>query len=478
MNEERPYPENNSGDLPESPAHDATDSAVSPDPDVSAAHASSPDRDRDPGPDDSVPAARPDRAPADGTEAHPAPVPAPDADKDDEDEDQSPVWIPEPDKLLLSLLFASTEYLDARSLREIMGPEWDTPRLRQLVRKLNRDLEGGEYPFEIAETDGTFRLRTLPKYFPWTRRLFKEAAPRRLSQAALETLAIVAYKQPVTKAEIEAIRGVNVDGSMKTLLDKRLIDIGRRTDTLGQAFTYHTTREFMRYFGINRVPDDLPRLSEFEGILNAQSLIPQMGDDGEIQEITRPDEDGEQLTLGVGGVESAAPAPAADASDGDGAEAGEASGFGDDDFEDEDESEDGNDPSDEDEDLVDEDDEDSDDDEDDDESGEDDDLDDEDDQDSDDDDDDESDEGDLDVEDDDEDEDALEDDDDDESDEDDDLDDEDDEESDDEDDDALEDDEEEEEEEEDHEPVDDMDASGEDASRPRDAEADGAGRAG
>lgn len=219
--------------------------------------------------------------------------------EEDADAESAPVWIPEPDKLLLSLLFASHEYLDARSLREIMGPEWDTPRLRQLVRKLNRDLEAGELPFEIAETEGTLRLRTLPRYFPWTRKLFKEGAPRRLSQAALETLAIVAYKQPVTKAEVESIRGVNVDGSMKTLLDKKLIDIGRRSDALGQAFTYHTTRDFMRYFGISRVPDDLPRLSEFEGILNAQSLIPQMDEAGELREVTRPDDDPEQLTLGM-----------------------------------------------------------------------------------------------------------------------------------------------------------------------------------
>jgi segregation and condensation protein B len=109
----------------------------------------------------------------------------------------------------------------------------------------------------------------------------------------------VAYKQPVTKAEIESIRGVNVDGSLKTLLDKKLIDIGRRSDSLGQAFTYHTSREFMRYFGINRVPDDLPRLSEFEGILNAQSLIPQMGPDGEVHEAERPDPEPEQLSLGM-----------------------------------------------------------------------------------------------------------------------------------------------------------------------------------
>jgi segregation and condensation protein B len=210
-----------------------------------------------------------------------------------------PEWTPPPDKLLLSLLFASNEYLDGRALREIMGAEWDLPKMRRMVRDLNAGFEASELPFEIAETDGTFRLRTRPQYYPWTRKLFKDGAPRRLSQAALETLAIVAYKQPVTKAEIESIRGVNVDGSMKTLLDRRLIDIGRRSDALGQAFTYHTTRDFMRYFGISRVPDDLPRLSEFEGILNAQALIPQMSPEGqaEVTEIGEPDP--EQMSLGM-----------------------------------------------------------------------------------------------------------------------------------------------------------------------------------
>jgi segregation and condensation protein B len=223
-----------------------------------------------------------------------------------------PEWTPPPDKLLLSLLFASHEYLEGRALREIMGAEWDLAKLRRLVRDLNTGFENSELPFEIAETDGTFRMRTRPQYYPWTRKLFKDGAPRRLSQAALETLAIVAYKQPVTKAEIEAIRGVNVDGSMKTLLDRRLIDIGRRSDALGQAFTYHTTRDFMRYFGISRVPDDLPRLSEFEGILNAQSLIPQMSPDGEAQVLEAVEPDPEQMSLGMGREESGAESPDAE----------------------------------------------------------------------------------------------------------------------------------------------------------------------
>jgi segregation and condensation protein B len=218
----------------------------------------------------------------------------------EEEAEALPEWTPPPDKLLLSLLFASNEYLDGRALREIMGTEWDLTKLRRLARDLNAGFESAEMPFEIAETDGTFRLRTRPQYYPWTRKLFKDGAPRRLSQAALETLAIVAYKQPVTKAEVESIRGVNVDGSMKTLLDRRLIDIGRRSDALGQAFTYHTTRDFMRYFGINRVPDDLPRLSEFEGILNAQSLIPQMDQGGEAHFVEIDDPDPEQLSLGMG----------------------------------------------------------------------------------------------------------------------------------------------------------------------------------
>ena len=217
--------------------------------------------------------------------------------------EEIPAWTPEPHQLLCALLFASQEYQNARQLREILGEEWDTPRLRQLVKTLNQSLDAAGMPFEIVEVEGTFRMRTLAKLFPWVRRLFKEPPPRRLSQAALETLAIVAYKQPITKAEVESIRGVNVDGSLKTLLDKKLIDIGRRSEGMGHAFTYHTTREFMRYFGINRIPDDLPRLSEFEGILNAQALIPQVDSQGQMHSVERPEPDAEQMSLGepIGG---------------------------------------------------------------------------------------------------------------------------------------------------------------------------------
>jgi len=206
-------------------------------------------------------------------------------------------WTPEPEKLFSALLFASQEYLSGRILKEIMGDDWDLPSLRRLTKAVNKKFEEQEMPFEVAEVDGTFRIRTRTQYYPWTRKLFRDANPRRLSQASLETLAIIAYKQPITKAEIESIRGVNVDGCMKSLLEKKLVDVNGRTDAMGGAFTYSTTREFMRYFGINRVPDDLPRLSEFEAIVNAQALIPQIAADGTIVEVNQEEPDGEQMSL-------------------------------------------------------------------------------------------------------------------------------------------------------------------------------------
>ncbi len=214
-----------------------------------------------------------------------------------EAEEAEIAWTPEPDKLLCALLFASQDYLSGKALKEIMGDDWDLPSLRRLVKETNRKLEEQSQAFELVEVDGTFRVRTRTQYYPWVRRLFKDSNPRRLSQASLETLAIIAYKQPITKAEIESIRGVNVDGCMKSLLEKKLVDVNGRTDAMGGAFTYSTTREFMRYFGVNRVPDDLPRLTEFEAIVNAQALIPQIGPDGSIIEGDQQEPDGEQMSL-------------------------------------------------------------------------------------------------------------------------------------------------------------------------------------
>ncbi len=253
------------------------------------------DPDQNPVPDASEPHAAPVENPE--AEGEPAALAVTETAEAAEGEEAVSAWIPEPEKLFTALLFASQDYLSGRVLKEIMGDDWDLPSLRRLAKAVNKKFEEQEMAFEVAEVDGTFRIRTRTQYYPWVRKLFRDSNPRRLSQASLETLALIAYKQPITKAEIESIRGVNVDGCMKSLLEKKLVDVNGRTDAMGGAFTYSTTREFMRYFGINRVPDDLPRLSEFEAIVNAQALIPQIAADGTVMEISQEEPDGEQMSL-------------------------------------------------------------------------------------------------------------------------------------------------------------------------------------
>jgi segregation and condensation protein B len=104
-----------------------------------------------------------------------------------------------------------------------------------------------------------------PENETWVKKMYQERTKQKLSTAALETLAITAYKQPITRVEIEAIRGVNVDGVVRKLTDLGLIKIGGRKDVVGKPFLYITTRKFLEYFGINTLKD-LPKLEEFAAL--------------------------------------------------------------------------------------------------------------------------------------------------------------------------------------------------------------------
>lgn len=184
---------------------------------------------------------------------------------------------PSQEQLFLSLLFVSNDLVTLKLAREILvDAELTARQLEKLARSLDVSLEQQGSPFTVAGLANGYRLRTRPEYYPLLRPLFKEQQARRLSQAAVETLAVIAYKQPITKAEIEAIRGVAADGALKKLLEKRLITVSGRSDQPGRALTYGTTREFLEYFGIRKVPDDLPRLAEFEDLVQSKALLPQM----------------------------------------------------------------------------------------------------------------------------------------------------------------------------------------------------------
>lgn len=177
--------------------------------------------------------------------------------------------------ILQALVFASPDVVTVKRIREIVGDFVDQRMVTEAMQMANDNLNSINAPFEIVEHAGGFRFRTRNTYYPWVRKLFPDLNARRLSQAALETLSVVAYKQPITRAELESVRGVSCDGPLRSLLEKKLIALGERSDAVGNAYTYVTTQDFLKYFGINRIPEDLPRLSEFDDLLQAGALVPQ-----------------------------------------------------------------------------------------------------------------------------------------------------------------------------------------------------------
>ena len=121
----------------------------------------------------------------------------------------------------------------------------------------------------VDEAAGGVRLVTRPELHDWLRRFFESGAGTKLSMAALETLAIVAYRQPVTAPEIQELRGVNPTGVLKTLLERRLVRISGRKEVVGKPFLYATTREFLLHFGLGSLKD-LPPLEELEEVLGGE----------------------------------------------------------------------------------------------------------------------------------------------------------------------------------------------------------------
>lgn len=160
-----------------------------------------------------------------------------------------------------ALLFAAEEPLPASRLASIL--EETTPgMIDDLVAELNADYLREGRAFHIRTIAGGYRLLTRPEYALWVK-LLQHASRPRLSQAALETLSIVAYRQPVARTELEAIRGVNVDGVLKTLVERDLVRIAGRAEGIGRPLLYATTPHFLEYFGLPDL-DALPRPEEVE----------------------------------------------------------------------------------------------------------------------------------------------------------------------------------------------------------------------
>jgi segregation and condensation protein B len=163
--------------------------------------------------------------------------------------------------IIEAMLFVSDKPLFVNEIKGVLE-EFDGRDIKDMVSELVKEYEETQRAFSIKEIAGGFQIVTDPMLAPWLKKLYKTSGLDRLTGPSLETLAIIAYKQPVTKPEIEAIRGVNVDGVLKTLIEKNLVRIAGRKETVGRPILYGTTSEFLQYFGLGSL-EELPNMEEF-----------------------------------------------------------------------------------------------------------------------------------------------------------------------------------------------------------------------
>lgn len=165
-------------------------------------------------------------------------------------------------KELLSYLKAATASAPESSLMASAPlTQIEEKDLLEALEELRHHLRVTERSYELRETSLGWQLVTLSFFAPWVRQLFPEARPSRLSPPALETLAIIAYRQPITRADIEAVRGVAVDGVVQTLLERGLISISGRSELPGKPLLYATSQLFLDHFGLRNL-EELPNASE------------------------------------------------------------------------------------------------------------------------------------------------------------------------------------------------------------------------
>jgi segregation and condensation protein B len=181
-----------------------------------------------------------------------------------------------------ALLFVSGDPLPLRRLSEILETDLDIVKLA--LDDLAADYAAKPGGLQLLEVAGGYQLRTRQDHAVYVRRMLERKKKITISGPALETLAIIAYRQPLTRAEIEAIRGVSVDGVLRSLLDKRLVKVAGVKEVPGRPNLYKTTRMFLEFFGLNSLAD-LPPIEQLENTFSSQSQVeeePPVSPDGTV----------------------------------------------------------------------------------------------------------------------------------------------------------------------------------------------------
>ena len=179
-------------------------------------------------------------------------------------------------RIVEGLIFISGHPVTLKRLTEVVG-ELEAPAIRQVIDELNAEYLQAAHAFRIQEVAGGYQLATDPQLAPWVKRLLQLPRESLLSKAALEALAIIAYRQPLTKAEIEAIRGVDGTATLETLLERQFVRVVGRKETPGRPLLYGTTDEFLRHFGLKSVKE-LPPMpqgtTEIPGLNSPEDSTP------------------------------------------------------------------------------------------------------------------------------------------------------------------------------------------------------------
>lgn len=165
-----------------------------------------------------------------------------------------------------ALIFAADKPISLQEMKEVLGGI-DGQAVREVIGSLQEEYESQRRSFQIVEVGGGFRMSTRPQFGEWLKKFYKFRHRERLTPASLETLAVIAYKQPLIRAEIEAIRGVDVSGVLHSLLEKRFIRVMGRKEVAGRPLIYGTTNQFLEHFGLKSL-SELPRMGELREMEN------------------------------------------------------------------------------------------------------------------------------------------------------------------------------------------------------------------
>jgi segregation and condensation protein B len=201
--------------------------------------------------------------------------------------------------IIEALIFGSDSPIPTRKIKEIIG-EATVGEINKTVKAINKKYDEIKSPFQVIEVAGGFQIVTRPAYSEWLRKLYISRTKNRLTQRALETLAIIAYKQPITRTEMESIRGVNVDAVVRTLIERKLITVTGREKAPGNPLLYGTTKHFLEYFGLKDI-SDLPKLKEIDELLKNDKQFLESLDQVSLQEML-PEELGIKSMLKKEGI--------------------------------------------------------------------------------------------------------------------------------------------------------------------------------